>query len=177
MHPGIGVFFVRNDGTVFRFCTKKCRKSFHMKRNPRRVKHTLAYRAVQGKVLVNDPAFLVEKKRNRPVRYSRALWAKTMVAMDKLAEIQMARKQRAALERKRAHAIRILSSNKARQMGFSADQNVPIPDISKYDKTRVQSVTAIRATMVHKLNLKYAQRCARKMKEVEQEQQKAPEQK
>lgn len=47
-----------------------------MKRNPRRVKHTVAYRAARGKMLLNDPAFLIEKKRNRPVRYNRDLWEK-----------------------------------------------------------------------------------------------------
>ena len=83
--------FVRNDGTCFRFCSSKCNKAFKMKRNPRRVKHTMAFRSAQGKVLTNDPAFMIERKRNRPVRYSRALWAKTQEAMDRLQEIQFAR--------------------------------------------------------------------------------------
>ena len=51
----------------------------------------MAFRNAQGKVLTNDPAFMIERKRNRPVRYSRALWAKTQEAMDRLQEIQFAR--------------------------------------------------------------------------------------
>lgn len=87
VYPGKGITFVRNDGTVFRFCTGKCNRAFKMKRNPRRVKHTMAYRAAHGKVLLNDPAFLIEKKRNRPVRYKRELWENAQIAIDKLAKI------------------------------------------------------------------------------------------
>ena len=87
--------------------------------------------------------------------------------MDKLAEIQFKRNQRAALERKRAHAIKMLSCKKARELGFSADMNVPLPDMSRFDRTRAKAPTKVRASMVHKLNLKYAERISHKVKEVE----------
>ena len=38
-----------------------------MKRNPRKVKWTKVYRALQGKDLCNDTVFQFERRRNRPL--------------------------------------------------------------------------------------------------------------
>jgi len=66
VYPGHGSMFVRNDSKCFRFCRSKCRKNFHMKRNPRKLKWTKAYRKSAGKELKVDSAFDFEKQRNRP---------------------------------------------------------------------------------------------------------------
>ena len=62
---------------VFRFCRGKCKKAFHKKRNPRKVKWTKAFRKARGKELTVDPAFEFEKRRHVPVKYDRQLWNNT----------------------------------------------------------------------------------------------------
>lgn len=86
----------------------KCHKNFKMKRNPRKLGWTKAYRKAAGKemtgtVLIADRSIdkaanacvsLVDstlqfaQRRNVPVRYDRTLWEKTMQAMTRIQEIR-----------------------------------------------------------------------------------------
>lgn len=94
VYPGHGITFVRNDATIFRFCRSKCHKNFKMKRNPRKVKWTKAYRKLAGKELAEDATFEMERRRNRPEKYDRELVHKTVKAMDKIEKIRGARQDR-----------------------------------------------------------------------------------
>lgn len=48
MEPGTGMMFVKNDGSIFYFCTSKCEKNqFKLGHVPREMKWTKAY--VKGK--------------------------------------------------------------------------------------------------------------------------------
>ena len=94
MYPGHGIQFVRNDAKVFRFCRSKCHKNFKMKRNPRKVKWTKAFRKVRGKELQVDSTLDFEKRRNIPTRYNRDLMMSVLKGIKK---VNTVRKQRERL--------------------------------------------------------------------------------
>eukprot|EP00240_Pyramimonas_obovata_P010949 CAMPEP_0118924994 /NCGR_PEP_ID=MMETSP1169-20130426/2924_1 /TAXON_ID=36882 /ORGANISM="Pyramimonas obovata, Strain CCMP722" /LENGTH=122 /DNA_ID=CAMNT_0006866165 /DNA_START=312 /DNA_END=680 /DNA_ORIENTATION=- len=65
-----------------------------MKRNPRKVAWTKAYRHGHGKELSEDTTFEMERKRNRPEKYNRLLVQKSVKAMKKILDIRKARQDR-----------------------------------------------------------------------------------
>ncbi|EGN93481.1 hypothetical protein SERLA73DRAFT_189640 [Serpula lacrymans var. lacrymans S7.3] len=114
VYPGHGSAFVRNDAKVFRFCTSKCHKNFRMKRNPRKVRWTKAFRKAAGKEMTIDSTIEFEKRRNVPVRYNRELVQTTIKAMKRIGEVRQRRehafwKHRMAVarEKHRAHRKKI----------------------------------------------------------------------
>ena len=94
IYPGHGVMFARNDCKVFKFCRSKCFKNFKMKRNPRKVRWTKAYRHAMGKDMTVDSTFEFEKRRNVPVRYNRDIVVETIGAIKRINEIRDARQKR-----------------------------------------------------------------------------------
>lgn len=94
IYPGHGIQFVRNDAKIFRFCRSKCHKNFKMKRNPRKVKWTKAYRRLNGKDMTQDSTFEFERKRNRPERYDRNLTENTLKAIKKIDKVRVDREAR-----------------------------------------------------------------------------------
>lgn len=102
VYPGHGMTFVRNDCKMFRFCRSKCHKAFKMKRNPRKVKWTKAFRKSHGKELAIDSTFDLEKKRNVPVKYNRELWQNTVHAMKRIQDIRSKRQKQFIKQRLRA---------------------------------------------------------------------------
>ncbi|XP_052184149.1 probable ribosome biogenesis protein RLP24 [Diospyros lotus] len=94
VYPGHGIQFARNDGKIFRFCRSKCHKNFKMKRNPRKVKWTKAYRRLHGKDMTQDSTFEFERKRNRPERYDRNLTQNTLKAIKKIDKVRVEREAR-----------------------------------------------------------------------------------
>ncbi|KAL3536435.1 hypothetical protein ACH5RR_004896 [Cinchona calisaya] len=91
IYPGHGIQFVRNDAKIFRFCRSKCHKNFKMKRNPRKVKWTKAYRRLHGKDMTQDSTFEFERKRNRPERYDRNLTEDTLKAIKTIDKVRVKR--------------------------------------------------------------------------------------
>ncbi|KAF9053766.1 hypothetical protein BDZ89DRAFT_1004795 [Hymenopellis radicata] len=120
VYPGHGSAFVRNDAKVFRFCTSKCHKNFKMKRNPRKVRWTKAFRKAAGKEMTIDSTIDFEKRRNIPVRYDRELMQKTIEGMKRISEIKQRRerafwKNRMALsrEKQRTHRKKTMEAAKS----------------------------------------------------------------
>ncbi|GAA5953049.1 hypothetical protein JCM8115_002421 [Rhodotorula mucilaginosa] len=93
-YPGHGTMFVRNDAKCFRFCRSKCSKNFKMKRNPRKLKWTKAFRKAAGKEMTVDSTLAFEKRRHVPVVYDRDLFQATVAGMKRIAEVK-ARRERA----------------------------------------------------------------------------------
>ncbi|XP_060967642.1 probable ribosome biogenesis protein RLP24 isoform X2 [Cannabis sativa] len=88
VYPGHGIQYVRNDAKIFRFCRSKCHKNFKMKRNPRKVKWTKAYRRLHGKDMTQDATFEFERKRNRPERYNRTTVENVLKAIPKILKVK-----------------------------------------------------------------------------------------
>jgi large subunit ribosomal protein L24e len=64
-----------------------------MKRNPRKLKWTKAFRRAAGKDMVVDATLEFEKRRNVPVRYDRDLMQTTLKAMKRVQEIKQKREK------------------------------------------------------------------------------------
>ncbi len=114
IYPAHGVMFVRNDCKVFRFCRSKCHKNFNLKRNPRKMKWTKAYRKSAGKEMTVDSTFDFEKRRNRVQKYDREIMGQTIRVMKKVEKVREKREQR-FYERRMKSAQRVAekAENKA----------------------------------------------------------------
>ena len=106
----------RNDAKSFRFCRSKCHKNFKMKRNPRKLGWTKAFRRAHGKELIVDGTLLgsMAARRNIPVRYDRETVARTLEAMQRVGEIRDRRERRMYVDR--------MKGNK--QRGIEADRKL-----------------------------------------------------
>ena len=66
---------------------------FKMKRNPRKLKWTKAFRKSAGKEMVVDSTLTFAARRNVPVRYNRDLVSTTLTAMRRISEIRQRRER------------------------------------------------------------------------------------
>ena len=64
-----------------------------MKRNPRKLKWTKAFRKSAGKEMVVDSTLTFAARRNVPVRYNRDLVSTTLTAMRRISEIRLRRER------------------------------------------------------------------------------------
>jgi large subunit ribosomal protein L24e len=88
-----------------------------MKRNPRKVRWTKAFRKAAGKEMTIDSTIDFEKRRNVPVRYDRDLMQATLKMMKRVGEIKKRRehafwKNRMAVSREKhlAHRKKVLQA-------------------------------------------------------------------
>lgn len=91
-----------------------------MKRNPRKLRWTKAFRKAAGKEMTIDSTFEFEKRRNVPVRYDRELMAKTVKAMTRIEEIRRKREKAFFVQRiEKGRAIE--RAELAKEVAKSAD--------------------------------------------------------
>ncbi|KAK7818291.1 putative ribosome biogenesis protein rlp24 [Quercus suber] len=139
IYPGHGIQFVRNDAKIFRFCRSKCHKNFKMKRNPRKVKWTKAYRRLHGKDMTQDSTFEFERKRNRPERYDRNLTENTLKAIKTIDKVRSRREAKHIETRKKGKKAQLMreavkeleqSINLVKAPGaFKEDNSLTLPKI------------------------------------------------
>jgi large subunit ribosomal protein L24e len=79
---------------ALRFCVSKCFRNFKLRRNPRKIRWTKAFRKAHGKDMAVDSTFDFERRRHRPVKYDRELMGATLRAMKRVEEIRLAREAR-----------------------------------------------------------------------------------
>ncbi|KAI9485842.1 MAG: ribosomal protein L24e-domain-containing protein [Benjaminiella poitrasii] len=139
-YPGHGTMFVRNDSKTFRFCRSKCHKNFKMKRNPRKVRWTKAFRKASGKEMVIDSTFEFEKRRNVPVRYDRNMMATTIKAMKRVKEIR-ARRERAFYKNRMGGNKELQKEDDIRVV----NQNIELAPLEA--KKRVQAIKTEKANV------------------------------
>ncbi|KAI0664793.1 ribosomal protein L24e-domain-containing protein [Cubamyces menziesii] len=148
VYPGHGSAFVRNDAKVFRFCTSKCHKNFKMKRNPRKVRWTKAFRKAAGKEMTIDSTIDFEKRRNVPVRYDRELVQTTVKAMKRIAEIKQKR-EHAFWKNRMAVAREKLKAHRKRKLEKTSVKLVqPITSESEKIKEKIKVAAKSRSALV-----------------------------
>ncbi|KAK4459221.1 ribosomal protein L24e-domain-containing protein [Cladorrhinum samala] len=145
--PSKGITFMRNDGKSFRFCRSKCHKNFKMKRNPRKLKWTKAYRKNAGKEMTVDSTLQFAARRNVPVRYDRELFAKTLKAMERISEIR-ARRERVFYKKR-------MAGKRAREVAAArklvAENEHLLPRLRGSEKRRLAELAAERGVDVEEL--------------------------
>jgi len=105
-----------------------------MKRNPRKLAWTKAFRKASGKEMVVDGALALSARRNVPVRYDPALWAKTKEAIERQTEIRN--------KRERVHYKNRMKSNKERQRALDrklvAENEHLLPKMRASERKRLE---------------------------------------
>lgn len=134
-------------GKSFRFCRSKCHKNFKMKRNPRKLKWTKAYRKNAGKEMTVDSTLQFAARRNVPVRYDRELFAKTVKAMERISEIR-ARRERVFYKKR-------MAGKRAREVAAArklvADNEHLLPRLRGSEKRRLAELAAERGVDIEEL--------------------------
>lgn len=148
-YPSKGITFVRNDAKVFRFCRSKCHANFKMKRNPRKLKWTKAFRRAAGKEMTVDSTLQFAARRNVPVRYDRQLVSKTLVAMERVAEIRR--------RRERAFYKRRMAGNRAKNLAEArkivAENQHLLPRLRGSEKRRLRLEAEVEGRVLNQLEL------------------------
>lgn len=111
-----------------------------MKRNPRKLKWTKAFRKAAGKEMTVDSTLVFGARRNIPVKYDRELMGKTLKAMERISEIRQRRervfyKQRMA--GKRAQELR-----EARKLVAEHEHLLPVMRASERKRLEQQQQEA-----------------------------------
>ncbi|KAG4300766.1 hypothetical protein PCANB_002876 [Pneumocystis canis] len=152
IYPGHGIMFVRNDAKEFRFCRSKCHKNFKMKRNPRKVAWTKAFRKARGKEMSIDTTLAFAARRNVPIRYNRDIVANTLKAINRISEIRTRREHVFHKHRMAGNKEKLLkSAKKLIKMNFEQFSNKELTEeLQKESEKTSQKEQAIKIPLLSK---------------------------
>jgi large subunit ribosomal protein L24e len=120
-----------------------------MKRNPRKLKWTKAFRKAAGKEMTVDSTLQLAARRNVPVRYNRELVQKTLKAMERISEVR-ARRER-VFYRKRMAGRRERELAVARKL--VAENEHLLPRLRGSEKRRIAEEKGISVDEVEELTV------------------------
>ena len=112
-----------------------------MKRNPRKVRWTKAFRKAAGKEMTVDSTIDFEKRRNVPVRYDRELVQTTIKAIKRISEIK-AKRERAFFKNRMATARAKHKAHRAKMLEKAKTQTklrepISQPSMASPEKIKV----------------------------------------
>lgn len=116
----------------------KCHKNFKMKRNPRKLKWTKAFRKAAGKEMTVDSTLVFGARRNVPVKYDRELVQKTLKAMDRIGEIR--RRRERVFYKQRMAGKRAQELREARKLVASHEHLLPVMRASERKRLEEEGV-------------------------------------
>lgn len=106
-----------------------------MKRNPRKLKWTKAFRKAAGKEMTVDSTLVFGARRNVPVKYDRDLVQKTLKAMDRIGEIR--RRRERVFYKQRMAGRRAQQLREARKL--VADHEHLLPKMRASERKRLEA--------------------------------------
>lgn len=162
VYPSKGITFVRNDAKQFRFCRSKCHKNFKMKRNPRKLKWTKAFRKSVGKEMTVDTTLQFAARRNIPVRYDRNLVSTTLKAMQRVSEIRARREKVFFKNRMAGNKERVRAAN--RKLVAEKEHLLPRQRASERMAGEMEESLEVEAMEVPVQNVKEKKRMKQRMK-------------
>lgn len=114
-----------------------------MKRNPRKLKWTKAFRKAAGKEMTVDSTLQFEKRRHVPVTYDRDLVNATVAGMKRIAEVK-ARREKAFHKARYVHTFPVNSSAPARRgnSGNEEEKESPSPPVLRCTSLPSLSINA-----------------------------------
>merc|ERR1712121_393413 len=122
IYPGHGKRFIRIDGKLFNFLSKKSERSFLMKRNPRKISWTVLYRKKHKKGTQEE---ISKKRTRRTVKFQRAIQGASLEAIlakrNMKPEVREAQRDQ-AIKAAKDKAKAVKSEKKSAQMKKTAGQ-------------------------------------------------------
>lgn len=106
-----------------------------MKRNPRKLKWTKAFRKAAGKEMTVDSTLVFGARRNVPVKYDRDLVQKTLKAMERIGEIR--RRRERVFYKQRMAGRRAQELREARKL--VADHEHLLPKMRASERKRLEA--------------------------------------